>query len=555
MTKLRDFWETLRPDVIAGLTTAAVVLPKAMAFATIAGLPVEVGLYTVLVPMAVYAMLGSSRVLSVSTTTTIAILTATELTQVAPGADAAGLLKAASTLALLVGAILMMASILKLGFIANFISDPVLAGFKAGIGLVILVDQIPKLLGIHIGREPFLRKLLSIGQHISESSVPTLVLALVTLAIVIGVEKWLPRAPAVLLAVAAAVACFSLFRLQQVGVETVGLVPAGLPSPVAPDLSLIRVLWPGALGIALMSFTESIASGRAFVGRGEPRPNPDQELRALGLANMAGAFFRVMPAGGGTSQTAVNRKAGARTQVAELVTAASAAATLLFLAPVIRLIPQSALAAVVIATALGLLSPVEFRKIRAIRKTEFRWALVALAGVVLLGSLQGILVAVVVSLLAIAYESNHPRVYALGRKPGSDVFRPLSPEHADDETFPGLLILRTEGRVHFANAQRIGDKMWPIVREVKCKVLLLDCSAIPDIEYTALKMLGDAEEKLRAEGVSLWLAALNPEALRVIQRSPLGDVFGGHRMFFNIQLAVERYQTPLETMLEPGDVT
>jgi SulP family sulfate permease len=549
MNWLREYRrEWLRPDLIAGVTTAAVILPKAMAYATIAGLPVEAGLYTVLVPMAVYAVLGSSRPLSVSTTTTIAILTAAELTLVAPGGDATALLKAASTLALLVGTFLVAASILKLGFLANFISDPVLAGFKAGIGVVVVVDQLPKLLGIHIGREPFFQKLLYILRHLSETSAPTLALALVTLAIVVSVEKWLPRVPAVLVAVAAAIACFSLMRLQLVGVETVGTVKAGFPAFVAPDLSLARLLWPGALGITLMSFTESIAVGRAFVGRGEPRPNPDQELRALGLANMAGAFFRVMPAGGGTSQTAINRKAGARTQVAELVTVAVAAATLLFLTPVIRLIPQAALAAVIIATSVGLLSPVEFRKIKAIRNAEFRWALVGLAGVVLLGSLQGILAAVVVSLLAITYASNHPRVYALGRKPGTDVFRPLSTEHADDETFPGLLILRTEGRVYFGNAQRIGDKIWPMVREVKPKVLLIDCSAIPDIEYTALKMLADAEEKLQGEGVSLWLAGLNREALRVIQRSRLGEVLGRERMYFNIQQAVKRHQTQLETM-------
>jgi MFS superfamily sulfate permease-like transporter len=445
-----------------------------------------------------------------------------------------------------------VASILKLGFIANFISDPVLAGFKVGIGLVVIVDQLPKLLGIHLGREPFFRKLLSIVQHLPETSAPTLALALFTLAILVGVEKWLPRVPAVLVAVAAAIACLSLMRLQQLGVETVGTVKAGFPALLSPDLSLAQLLWPGAAGIALISFTESVAAGRAFVGRGEPRPNPDQELRALGLANMAGAFFRAMPAGGGTSQTAVNRKAGARTQVAALVTVAAAAATLLFLTPVIGLIPQAALGAVIIATSGGLLSPAEFRKIRTIRRAEFRWALVALAGVVLLGSLQGILVAVVVSLLALIYESNHPRVYALGRKVGTDVFRPLSPEHADDETFPGLLILRTEGRVYFANAQRIGDKMWPMLRKANPKVLLIDCTAIPDIEYTAIKMLADAEEKLREEGVSLWLAGLNPEALRVIQRSPLGKVLGCERMFFNIQQAVEKHQTQLETMLQPA---
>jgi SulP family sulfate permease len=299
-----------------------------------------------------------------------------------------------------------------------------------------------------------------------------------------------------------------------------------------------------------MSFTESIASGRAFVGRGEARPDPNRELRALGLANLAGSFFRIMPAGGGASQTAVNRKAGARTQAAGLVTATAAAATLLFLAPLIQLIPQAALAAVVIATVAGLLSPVEFRKIRAIRKAEFRWALAAVAGVVLLGSLRGILVAVAVSLLGLLHEANHPQVYALGRKPGTSVFRPLSPDHELDQTFPGLLILRTEGRIYFANAQRIGDKMWPMVRQAKPRVVLIDCSAIPDIEYSALKMLTDGEEKLRQEGIFLWLAALNPEALRVVQTSSLGKVLGRERMFFNVAKAVEAYQLQLTSAAE-----
>jgi len=553
MTWLREYRsEWLRPDVVAGLTTAAVVLPKTMAYATIAGLPVEMGLYTALIPMALYALVGSSRPLSVSTTTTIALLTASALARVASNGDSSELLKAASTLALLVGAFLVLASVLRLGFIATFISDPVLTGFKAGIGLVVIVDQLPKLLGIHVAEEHFFRKLWSVFRHCSQVSVPTLAIGLLTLAIVIGLERWLPRIPAVLVAVAVAITCFSLLRLQNAGVAAMGTVPTGFPSPLTPDLSLVSHLWPAAMGIALMSFTESVAAGRAFVGRGEPRPNPDQELRAIGFANLAGAFFRAMPAGGGTSQTAVNRGAGARTQVAELATVAAAGVTLLFLTPVIRILPQAALAAVVIATNLGLLSPGEFRTIRAIRHVEFRWALVAFAGVVLLGSLRGILVAVIVSLLGLLYETNHPPLYMLGRRPGTDVFRPLSPDHKFDETFPGLLILRTEGRVYFANAQRIGDKMWPMVRDAKPRVLLLDCSAIFDIEYTALKMLTDAEEKLRREGIFLWLAGLNPRALEVIERSTLSAVLGRQRMFFNVQVATAAYQAQFQTALQPA---
>jgi SulP family sulfate permease len=529
-------------DVIAGMTTAAVVIPKSMAFATIAGLPAEAGLYTALVPMLVYAILGTSRPLSVSTTSTIAILTAGALVTVAPNASPDELLTVTSTLALLVGVMLVFGSVLRLGFIANFISDPVLTGFKAGIALVIVADQLPKLLGFHIDKAGFLRNLLSIAQHLPETSVPTLVLAIATLALVFGTERLFPRVPAPLLAVIAGVVASGFFALNSAGIQTVGAVRTGLPPVSLPDLSLVAQLWPAALGIALMSFTETVATGRTFVTHGEPRPQPDRELLALGVANAVGSFFRIMPAGGGASQTAVNRKAGARSQVAAVVTATVVVGVVLFLSPVIALLPQATLAAVVVATTIGLVNPADFRAIRVVRHVEFRWALVALVGVVLLGSLNGILVAVIVSLLVLVYHSNRPPVYVLARKPGTNVFRPLSPEHPQDETFPGLLIVRTEGRIHFANAQRVGDKMWPLIHDLKPKVVLLDCSAVPDIEYTALRMLTDAEEKLRESGMTLWLAALNPEALNVIEKAPLGKTLGRERLFFNVEQAVSGYR-------------
>jgi SulP family sulfate permease len=525
-------------DVVAGLTTAAVVTPKAMAYATIAGLPAEAGLYTACIPMAIYAVLGTSRVLSVSTTSTIAILTAGALASIGSNASADELLTAASTLALLVGAMLVLASVLRLGFVANFISDPVLTGFKAGIGLVIVVDQLPKLLGVHIDKSGFLRDLVAIVERLPHTSVPTLVLAFGTLALIVGAERILPRVPAPLLAVIVGVAASGLLGLSSAGVETIGHIQAGLPAVTVPDFSLVARLWPAALGIAVMSFTETVAAGRTFVARGEPRPQADRELLALGVANAVGSFFRIMPAGGGASQTAVNRTAGAKSQGAAVVTAVVVVGVLLFLSPVIALLPQATLAAVVIATTIGLVNPADFRIIRVVRHVEFRWAIVALVGVVLLGSLNGILAAVIVSLLALVYHSNHPPMYVLARKPGTNVFRPLLPEHPADETFPGLLILRTEGRIHFANAQRVGDKMWPLIHEAKPKVVLLDCSAVPDIEYTALRMLTDAEEKLRESGMTLWLAALNPAARTVIGKAPLGKVLGQERMFFNVEQAV-----------------
>lgn len=534
--------EWLRPDILAGLTAAAVVIPKAMAYATIAGLPVQVGLYTVFVPMVIYALLGTSRPLSVSTTTTIAILAAAELGQVVPNGDTTALLAAGATLAMLVGAMLVLASVLRFGFVANFISEPVLTGFKSGIGLVIIVDQIPKLLGVHIDKAGFFRDILAIVQHLPQTSVATLVLALALLALMFAMEHFTPRAPVPLIAVAIAIAASAMLGLHDAGVATIGNIPRGLPTFVLPQLDLAAEMWPAAAGIALMSFTETIAAARAFGAPGEPRPVPNQELLAVGLANVAGGFIGAMPAGGGTSQTAVNRAAGARTQLAELVTAAAALATLLLLAPLIALMPQAALAAVVVVYSLGLIQPGEFLDIRRVRRVEFRWALIALVGVMILGTLKGILFAVIVSVFALAQQAYSPPVYALGRKRGTDVFRARSSEHPDDETWPGLLILRTEGRAFFANAQQIGDKMWPLLEQDKPSVVVIDCSALIDIEYTALKMLTEAEEKLRADGIMLWLAALNPTVLEVVNNSHLGEVLGNQRMFFNVQMAVERYQ-------------
>ena len=534
--------EWLRPDIVAGLTAAAVVIPKSMAYATIAGLPVQVGLYTVFVPMVIYALLGTSRPLSMSTTTTIAILAAAELGQVVPDGDTAALLVAGATLAMLVGAMLVLASLLRFGFVANFISEPVLTGFKSGIGLVIVVDQIPKLLGVHIEKAGFFRDILAIVEHLPQTSIVTLILALVLLGLIFAMERFVPRAPIPLVAVAIAIAASALLGLHEAGIATVGNIPRGLPSFVWPQLDLVAEMWPAAAGIALMSFTETIAAARAFGAPGEPRPVPNQELLAVGLANVAGGFFGAMPAGGGTTQTAVNRAAGARTQVAELVTAAAALATLLLLAPLIALMPMAALAAVVVAYSVPLIQPAEFRDILRVRRIEFYWALIALVGVMTLGTLKGILFAVIVSMLALMQQAYNPPVYALGRKRGTDVFRARSDEHQDDESWPGLLIIRTEGRAFFANAQRIGEKMWPMVEQAKPSVVLIDCSALFDIEYTALKMLTEAEERLRADGIELWLAALNPAVLGMVKHSRLGEVLGEQRMFFNVQMAVERYQ-------------
>ena len=341
--------------------------------------------------------------------------------------------------------------------------------------------------------------------------------------------------------VAAGIAGTKLLGLQNHGVELVGQIPKGLPPLTLPDFSLLEQLWPGALGIALMSFTETIAAGRAFATSEEPPLRPNQELLATGLANAGGALLGAMPSGGGTTQTAVNRLAGARTQLAELVTAGATLVMMLLLAPLIGLMPQATLAAVVIVYSIGLIQVQDFRSILEVRRTEFIWAVAAFGGVVLLGTLKGILVAIIVSLVALAQQVANPPVHVLGRKPGGNVFRPRSKEHPEDETFPGLLLLRLEGRVFFVNAERIAEKMRALIEEAKPKVVALDLSAVFDLEYTALKMLTEGEKRQRERGVSLWLVGLNPEVLAMVQRSSLGKALGREQMHFNLEVAVAKY--------------
>lgn len=532
----------LRFDIIAGLTAAAVVLPKAMAYATVAGLPVQVGLYTALIPMVIYALLGSSKVLSVSSTATLAILTATQLGLVVPDGDPSQLITAAATLTALVGVLLILASVLRLGFVANFISTPVLTGFKAGVGLVIVLDQVPKLFGLHIAKAGFFHDVWSLVQHIPETSLMTLAVAGATLLVLLGMDRLWPHSPAPLVAVGGSIAASWIFGLQDHGVTIVGLIPQGLPSLTLPNLKLVEMLLPGAFGIALMSFTETIAAGRAFADQEDPPIKANRELIATGAGNLFGALFGAMPGGGGTSQTAVVRAVGGRSQLASLVTAGAAAATTLLLAPMLGFLPYATLATVVIVYSVGLIQPAEFRSILKIRRMEFVWALVACLGVLIFGTLEGIAVAIIVSLLGLAYQTAQPPVYVIGRKPGVDVLRPISPKNPDDETIDGLLILRPEGRIYFVNAQNISDKIHELIAQYKPYIVTLDLSRVPDIEYSAMQMLIEGERRTTERGETLWLAALNPSVLKMVRQSGLAETLGRERLLFNARAAIERFQ-------------
>ena len=251
------------------------------------------------------------------------------------------------------------------------------------------------------------------------------------------------------------------------------------------------------------------------------------------------------------SQTAVNRMVGARTQVSGLVTAAMTLLTMLFLAPLLGLMPHAVLAGIVIVYSVGLIKPAEFRNILAIRRTEFIWAMAAFVGVMLIGTLKGILVAIIVSLVALAQQATKPVIHVLGRKRGTNVFRERSPAHADDETYPGLLLLRLEGRVFFLNAEQIAERIQVLIAEAKPRVVAIDMQGVIDLEYSALKMLTEAEKRRRESGISLWLVEMSSQVLATVQRAPLGKTLGREGMLQSLEIAVERYRSLPATPEKP----
>lgn len=530
----------VKPDATAGLTAAAVVLPKAMAYAAVAGLPVSVGLYTAFVPLILYAFLGSSRILSVTSTTTLAILTGTQLGTVVPDGDPAKLIVATATLTALCGFILLACALLRFGFVANFISAPVLTGFKAGIGLVIVFDQVPKLLGIHFHKEGFFRDFVALVQHLPETSFLTLAVGVGALAALIGMERRWSHSPAPLAVVAIAITASWLFGFAERGTETVGHIPQALPSVTLPTLDLVRELLPGAFGIALMSFTETIAAGRAFAVQGDPPIRADRELFATGAANVAGAFFGAMPSGGGTSQTAVVRSLGGKTQKASLFTAAASVGTMLALAPLLGFLPQAVLAAIVIIFSVGLIRPDEFVAILKIRRMEFRWAVVAFLGVLVFGTLQGIVVAIVLSLISLASQMARPNVYVLARSKCDGTLRSIS-ESQDVDLVPGLLLLRPEGRLFFVNAQHVADVISAEIVRSEAKVVVLDLSRVFDVEFSALMMISEGQRKQARKGVEVWLAGLSPKVRGSMHAAGLLEAVGPNRLFETAEDALHAY--------------
>ena len=510
----------LRIDVLAGLATGTVVIPQAMAYATIAGLPVEVGLYTCMVPMLAYALLGGSRTLSVSTTSTIAVLVATTLAGLTPR-DPDDLLSDAFTLTFLVGLSLLAMRAFRLGSLVENISPATLTGIKIGVGLTVAASQLPNLLGVSADPDAggFFSKVIDAVTKLPDANAATVAVSLGSIALLLVLRRLLPQVPGPLVVVAGGIALVALTDVEEHGLALINHVPTGLPTPELPVVGDVFDLLPGALAIAVMAFLETVLVARTNRQRSEPQIDTDQELLATGVAALAGGLSQTLPPAGGFSQSAVNMRSGARSQLSGIVTAVLAVLVALFLAPLLDDLPSAVLAAMVIVAIVGLLNPADIVRYARIDRAEM-WVAVVVAALGLTGGmLLGVAVGVALTLVLVVRNLNRPRVRPLYARAGGG-WTTAAPDPVRS-TYPGVLLLHLDGALYTGNAQATLDDVVRRAHDADpaVRTVVLEGSAVHVVSVTMIDTFRSLQEELLTEGVHLVLAEFPAETLDVMHRS------------------------------------
>jgi high affinity sulfate transporter 1 len=500
----------IRPDFVAGVTLAAYAIPVSLAYASLAGLPSQAGLYCYLLGGLAYAAFGTSRQLAIGPTSAISILIGSTLGSLAAG-DAARQTHLAMGVAILAGAFGVIAWALRLGNIVNFVSETVLSGFKVGAGLVIASTQLPKLFGVSSGGGNFFTRIVDLVRHLGETNLRTLAVGVVALALLLLGERLLPRRPVALFVVVLSIVFMSLVPMAAEGVKTVGVIPRGLPTLGWPgvDWSEVDTLLPLAMACFLLSYVESISVVRTFALKHDYPVNADQELLALGAANLVAGMGHAYPLAGGMSQSAVNEKGGAKTPLALVFASVCIGLVLLFLTGVMRNLPEPVLAAVVLMAVKGLIRPTELQYLNRVSKQEFRVAMIAAVGVLMFGILKGVLLAAVFSVLVLLKRASRPRIATLGRIPGTDRFADCS-RSPDCTPIPNVLVLRIESGLFYFNAENVRHEILNRTRkEGSVNLLVIDLSTSPNIDLAGSRMFADLHQELERDGVSLKLAEVH----------------------------------------------
>jgi len=550
LAQFRDYKrEWLRGDMLAGVTVAAYLIPQVMAYATVAGLEPAVGLWAALAPLAVYAVLGSSRQLSVGPESTASLMTATALAPVAAG-DPAKYAVLAGVLALLVGAICLFAGFIGLGYIANLLSKPVLVGYMTGIAFVMIASVLGKLTGVDVSGDDFLDYTRTFIAGLSDIHWPTVALSMSVLALLLGVDRVAPRAPAALISVLIATAVVAAFSLGSYGIELVGQIPAGLPAVGLPEVSMADVapLLLPSVGVAIVAFDDNVLTARSFAKRRHEKIDANAELRALGLCNAATGLTSGYPVSSSGSRTALGDAVGSRTQMYSLITLLAVIAVLLAGRGVLSMFPMAALGALVVYAGLRLIDVPEFKQLAGFRRSEFILALATTASVLVFGVLYGVIVAVALSILDLLRRIAHAHDSVLGFVPGKTGMHDID-DYPEAQTVPGLVMYRYDAPLWFANAEDFRERALAAVEQhpVPVKWFVLNSDANVEVDLTALEALDQLRAELAEQGIVFAMARVKQDLRDALRDAGLLEKIGENRIFLSLWTAVEAYRRDRES--------
>ncbi len=561
LSQLRGYSrDDAQADLVAGVTVAVMLIPQGMAYAMLAGLPPVVGLYASAFPPLIYALFGTSRQLAVGPVAMDSILVAVAVGAIAQSGSQE-YLQAALTLALLVGAVQLLMGVLRLGFLVNFLSQPVVRGFTSAAAIIIALSQFKHFFGIQVQSSPRLHELLlALGSALAAPSVlsnswPTLLIAIAAVSTLILLKAKNRRIPGALIVVTLGVLVVFGLGLNEVGVAVVGSVPAGLPAPKLslPSWQLVVQLLPAAFTIALVAFMEAIGVAKAFAARHRYDVDSNRELIALGLANGVGFLFGGYPVTGGLSRSAVNEQSGARTNLAGLWTGVFVAAAVMFLTPLFYYLPKAVLASIVVVAVLGL---VDYRapfKLWSIKRQDSLLFLLTFVSTLFIGIQQGIIIGVVTSLVVFIHRTTQPHTAELGVLPGTRVYRNLR-NFPEARAIDGILILRIDASFYFANVAFLKDRIDRLLRECPAgsKAVLIDASSINDLDSSADEALAAITQRLRAAGMDLYLANVKGPVRRVMRASGLWELIGPDNIYLELSIAVDCIQERLKDRTNDG---
>ncbi|WP_159294115.1 solute carrier family 26 protein [Microcystis aeruginosa] len=538
----RSAW--LRGDVIAGITVAAYLVPQCLAYAELAGVQPIAGLWAILPPLLIYALLGSSPQLSVGPESTTAVMTAAAIMPLVAG-DSSNYASLCSLLALLVGSVCCVAAFARLGFLADLLSKPILVGYMAGVAVIMIVGQLGKISGMSLKAESLFGQIGEFSGHLSEIHPPTLILAAAVLIFLLVVQRRFPNAPGPLLAVLLATSAVYLFDLNERGIAVIGEIPAGLPSLKVPrgfSSQQLVYLLSSAIGIALVGYSDNVLTARAFGAKNNYRIDGNQELLALGAVNIGNGIMQGFPVSSSGSRTAIGDSLGSRSQLFSLVAFLIVILVLLFLRPLLSLFPKAALGAIVIYAALRLIEISEFNRLRCFKTSEFRLALVTMFGVLATDILVGVGVAVGLSVVDLFARLMRPHDAVLGEVPNLAGLHDIE-DWQGATTIPGLVLYRYDAPLCFANAENFRKRVIAAIEAEKVPVewFVLNAEAILDIDITAVDMLKELHRELIGSGITFAMARVKQDLYQQLKKGDLSETISTERIYPTLEEAIKAF--------------